>query len=39
MLGTIEGVNWKIAPEPKKTRERNMTKARPKPEKPEPRLF
>ena len=41
VLRTMEGVNWKIAPEPKKAKERNTTKARPKPEnrEPEPGLF
>lgn len=39
VLRTMEGVNWKIAPEPNKVRERNTTKARTKSAKLEPGLF
>lgn len=41
VLRTMEGVNWKMAPEPKPPKERSTTRARPKPEKPErgPSLF
>ncbi len=39
VLKTMEGVNWKIAPEQKKAKERNTTKARPEAEKAEPGLF
>ncbi len=36
VLRTMEGVNWKIAPETKKAKGGNTKKARPKPEEPDP---